>query len=461
MFIERQEELKDLAKEFSRNGKSATLVYGKRRVGKSTLIMEAAKNFDGVVINHIAAEGASLEVCIDMLSYSVTKALSLPEINFNSILVLFEFLNTRPEKILFIIDEYQYLKDSLPARLMDSYMQIAIDHLNDNIKLVLCGSYITIMRELMEEENPLFGRFSRIIHLKPFDYYSSSLFFPNASVRDKIATYSVFGGSPYILSLIDSSYSLEENIKELFLKENSPVRTHIENILFKELKKAFDIGILEIIGNGKKKYSEIATKIDTKKTGNLDKQLKKLIEADIIEKISPINRKDDKKKTFYTLSDNLLRFYFSFIFMNRGRIQLLGVDRYFDAFIKPSLNTFISYRFEEIACEYFARMIKIGKYPEALNIGSYWYDDPKTSTNGEFDCVLEESDGYSFYEVKYYEKPMTKEQCDQEAEQVKSIPKIKSKRIGFVSSSGFDFESEEYELITGEELYSDTLLASG
>ncbi len=455
MFIERKEELKILEREFSKAEKSAILIYGKRRVGKSTLIIEAAKSFNGVVINHIAAEGASYEICLDMLSYSITKALSLPEIKFSSILDIFEYLNTRKEKILLVIDEYQYLKDSLPAKLMDSYIQIAIDRLNDNIKLVLCGSYITIMRELMEEENPLFGRFSSIIHLKPFDYYSSSLFFPNSTVRDKIALYSIFGGSPYILSLIDSSLSLEDNIKELFLKENSPVRVHIENILFKELKKAFDIGILEIIGNGKKKYSEIATKIDVKKTGNLDKQLKKLIDADVIEKVSPINRKDDKKKAFYTISDNLLRFYFSFIFMNRGRIQLLGVDRYFEAFIKRSLNTFISYRFEGIVCEYLARMVKKGKYPTALNIGTYWYDDPKNKVNGEFDCVLEETDGYSFYEAKYYENPLSEKQCNQEAEQVMAILDMSNKRIGFVSASGFDFESDKYELITGDDLFSD------
>jgi len=150
---------------------------------------------------------------------------------------------------------------------------------------------------------------------------------------------------------------------------------------------------------------------------------------------------------------SILTHWFSYIFSSRGRIQLLGEDRLFSAFIKDSLTTFISYRFENIGFQYISRRIKQGIYPEALDLGSYWYDDTKNKTNGEFDIVLAEEKKLAFYEVKFYEKPMQKELCEKEESQVAAIPKIGAHRLGFICSAGFEFSSDQWELITGEDLF--------
>ena len=236
MFIARKKELAELKTEFSSNKKSAVLVYGKRRIGKSTLIKEASKDFDGIVVNHLCVK-SSFEGNLDLLTRSIMISLELPEMKFSTVFDLFSFVNKQNKKILIILDEYQYLKESLKEGEVDSYMQGVIDSLSENVKIVFCGSYIAVMKELLKESNPLFGRFTKIIRLEELDYYDASLFCPNLSNREKIRFYSVFGGSPFVLSNLNYDKSLEENIKNLLIEQDSLLRTHIESVMLTEIRK--------------------------------------------------------------------------------------------------------------------------------------------------------------------------------------------------------------------------------
>ncbi len=99
----------------------------------------------------------------------------------------------------------------------------------------------------------------------------------------------------------------------------------------------------------------------------------------------------------------------------------------------------------------------LGKYPDMDDFGSYWYDDPATKTNGEFDCVIRRGNQYDFYEYKYFDRPMTIAECHQEKEQLDSIRGISVSGVGFVCTGGFAFENtEEYELIDKRTLYFET-----
>ena len=453
MFIGRKKEIQSLKEEFNSEKKSVCLVYGKRRVGKSSLINESTKDFNGLVINHLCIK-SSYEGNLSILCRSVALALNLPvSINFATIFDLFDFLESQNKKILLILDEYQYFKESKKDNEVDSYLQNIVDRMSDKIKIVLCGSYISVMKELIKESNPLFGRFTKILHIEEFDYYDASKFYPELSVKDKIAFYSVFGGSPYVLSNLNYQKSLEENIIDLLINQNSLLRSYIENIMLKEIQKAFDIRILEILGNGKKRYSEIINLLGVNDSGLLDKQLKNLISMETIEKIFPINKSNDKKKQFYVIKDNLMRFYFSYIFSNDSLITKFGEETFFNTYISKSLKTFISLRFEGIVNQYFVRQTHAGNLKNVLDFGSFWYDDAKLGKNAQYDCVLKTEQGYDFYEVKYYENPMTLSECEKEENQIKQMKEITCNKIGFVSSSGFAFSSEKYDLIHGEDLY--------
>ena len=454
MFIGREKELRQLNAELSSwKRKTAVLVYGKRRVGKSTLLSEAAKSFEGVVINHMCVT-STFEGNMELIYQSVSEGLGLPNIRFGSLFEMMDYLKTLDKKILLIIDEYPYLKQTKKKNEVDSYLQAVIDKLPENVKLVLCGSYITVMKELLEEGNPLFGRFSLIQHIRDFDYLDAAKFYPDLSVRDKVAFYAVFGGSPYVLENLDTSLTIRENIERLLLPETGLVRSHIENVILKEIQKSFDARILEILGNGKKRYSEIRDKIVSCETGLLDKQLKILLDMETIQKTEPINRRNDKKKQFYEIVDNLMRFYFTFIFGKAGTIARIGEEQFFNRNIDAILEQFVSRRLEGIALQYFHRAAMLGKYPDIDDFGSYWYDDLATKTNGEFDCVIRRGEKYDFYECKYFDRPMTLKECRQEKEQLDSIKGITVSGVGFVCTGGFTSErSDDFELIDGKALY--------
>lgn len=453
MFVGREKELSELKNQFKSESKSIVLVYGKRRVGKTRLLQEALMDYDGTVVNHLCVK-SSFEGNLRLLCRSVALSFGLsPSFSVASLYDLFDFIKAQNKRTVVILDEYQYFKESGKETDVDSMIQVVADSLPDNIKLVLCGSYITIMKGLLEETDPLFGRFTKIIHLEEFDYLDASRFFPNLPVREKIRFYSVFGGSPYVLCNLDYSKSLEQNIVEYVLEPDSLFRTYIENVALKEIQRAFDIRILEIIGNSRRRFKEIFSMVGFEDSSLLDKQLKNLLNMETISKVVPINAGDDKKKKFYEINDNLMRFYFTYVFSFDSLIYKFGPEKYFENAVSGTLNTFISYRFEKIANQYLVRMAHAGKLDGVLDFGTFWYDDKKNHKNGQFDCVLKYQDGYAFYEVKFYESPMSLRECEVEEKQVRSIVDMVCKRVGFVCSSGFSFTDSRFDLISGSDLY--------
>lgn len=155
-------------------------------------------------------------------------------IHFNSIDDIFKFLFTNNNNIVFVLDEYSYLINKVEG--LNSIVQYYIDMYKDtsNVKLILSGSQVDIMKNMNAYDNPLYGRFNDIIELKEHDYLESSLYYPNFSNEDKLMLYSVFGGEPLYNSLIDDKKSVKENILELMVKENSIVEFNISK--FNELR---------------------------------------------------------------------------------------------------------------------------------------------------------------------------------------------------------------------------------
>ena len=455
MFIGREKELSELEEQFSSERKTSILIYGKRGIGKSTLISQAVRSYPGIVINFECIKSTYLGN-VTLLSKNVCEALNLPEMKFSSLADIFQFLEKQNKQILVILDEYQYLKETGKKEEIDSYMQYIIDHLENQVKIILCGSYITVMRELLEEENPLFGRFTSVIHLQEMDYLTASCFYPDLSSEQKIRIYSVFGGSPYVLSLIQPEKGIAYNIIKYLLPSTGILRIYIENVMLKEIKKAYDVRILEVIGNGKKRYSDINVSLGGDGNGLLDKQLKNLLDMETIHKEFPVNKPDDKKKQFYTISDNLLRFYFAYVFGCSSSLSFLGPEVFYKEKIEPSVSEFISRRFEEIARQYFMIQVRTGKRRGIQNVGTFWYDDPKGKKSNEFDCVLKRREGYDFYECRFMKNPLTRGICDEEKEQIQSVSDILHPvTIGFISASGFSFQSDQYDLISGDDLFDE------
>ena len=452
MFIGREKELTLLQQDYI--GK-AVMVYGKRRVGKTTLIQKALENCQHQTVYYECSKGA-MQDNIDGLVRELARVKMLPvPLNFSTLQDVFIYLNALPKKIVVVIDEYPYLKKATDSATVDSIFQNIIDNRLSNIELVLSGSHIGIMKDLLQERNALYGRFAVTIKLNELNYLDAARFYPDRTPYDKVAHYAVFGGSPFVNQALNPADTLRENVISTILNPVSAVYLYASQLLLSDYSVKINAErIFSVIGNGKKRYTEIEDKLDVKKTGNLSKQIKSLTELEIVSRNSPINKIGDNKKATFEINDNLLRFYFTFIYKNASALQVLGAEAFYDEYVAPTLTDFISRRFEGICRDYFSLQVRSGKLKGVRNIGSYYYDGPVHRKNGEFDVALELADGYAIYEAKYYAQPMTLDEIHREAQQVANIKELAVKQLGFIAINGFVEQEKPYTYLDGNDIFA-------
>ena len=452
-FIGREKELNKIRIALSDEHTKAILVYGRRRMGKTRLIKEAIKDGDAVKIIYRGKTQPILQTIAE-ISAMVMSAIGLGDIPLPSFDALFKFLQGRKEKFIIALDEYQDTK-KLEGDMADALLRNAMDDMPSNVKLILSGSSIRIMESLMKSDNPLYGRFKEIILVDEMDYYDAAKFYPSYSVRDKITLYSVLGGIPWINESINEKLSVEENIINLMLEDKGLARTYAEDVINVECSTInYSTTVFNAIKNGKKHFSEIQSYINIPQIkAQLTRVLKSLIDVRLIRKRAPINS-NSNKSSFYEIRSNIIRFYFAYQDVlcdeNTANMKVLYKNR-----IAQSLNTFVSYRFEEISRSYFLRLSLNGKRPDILKIGSYWYDDKINKKNGEFDVALFLTDEtYEIYESKFLQNKASESLLKEERSKINQIPLKGVKRFGLISSSGFDdISMDDIVLVSGEDLY--------
>ena len=369
MFIARTEELSKLS-DAMRQTDHASLVYGKRRVGKTRLIKEALKQQGQSVIYYECIKGTvqeNINAFVKLLSE--LRVLTFAS-SFQSFTDVFAFLNSLQRSFVIVIDEYPYLSSLSDPEIVDSVFQTIIDQRLSNIHLVISGSQVSVMKDLLKKGNALYGRFQLILHLHELNYRDAALFYPSKTPYEKIAFYSVFGGSPFVLQELREEETLEQNISRTILDESSAVFLYVSNLLLTDYSNAVNAErILSVLGNGKKKYSELEKALQANSTGSLAKQLKSLQAMELVNQLYPINRPDDSKKKFYEINDNLVRFWYTYLYHNKSALQMIGAEEFFDQYISPTLlSEYVPHRFEELCRSFFSHLAKVGQLPGITNI---------------------------------------------------------------------------------------------
>ncbi|WP_162849886.1 ATP-binding protein [Anaeroplasma bactoclasticum] len=453
MFYGRKKEINLIKSVFNENNK-AILIYGKRRVGKTTLIKESIKEYDSIYFECLED---TIEKNIESFKETMSKqGVIVPSyVTFNDFIDIFSYLDSLNQKYVIVIDEYPYLKSLNNPSYIDSMFQNVIDNYIKNLNIIISGSSMKIMNEILKESNALFGRFKETLLIEEFNHLEASTYYYNdLTPYDKVAFYSVFGGSPYINESINPKISIKDNIINTFLKNSNNVYNYADNLLLSDSSNRIQAKrIISTLGNSKKKYSELESILDKEKTGKINVSLKSLIELKLVSKVFPINKPNDSKKSFYEIKDNAIRFFYTYVYNYKSNLEILGPNVFYDEYIKDSINTYVSHRFEDICRSYFSIQVKNGNLKGIRNIGTYYYDDSVSKQNGEFDVALDAKDGFDIYEVKYLKKPFDIASLNKEVSQIQNIKGIKINKIGFISVNGFDFNSDEYELLDGNKLF--------
>ena len=456
-FLGRTEQKKKLHRIMEKNGQAVTLIYGRRRVGKSELIKQVLKEADIPSIYYECKQTTELNN-VDSLAVLIAGEFGLPKPAFGSMEEVLDFLFQKAcqEKLIFVLDEYSYLRECVTG--LDSILQSFIDKYSDSskLKLILCGSFVDVMESLLSNENPLYGRVDLTINLKPMDYLEAALFYPEFSDEDKVRLYSVFGGIPHFNRLIDPALTVRENIMELIASPGARLENEVSMYLKSEISKIINANeVFDALARGFSKYSDILSQSHVSSGPAMVDVLDKLIRMELVEKQVPINDEKNRKKMSYRIIDNLSLFYYRYIFRYLSQMNVMEPELFYERYIKEDFETaYVPRAFETICKQYLIHLNRQGLLEEPFEkIGKYYYDDPVQKRNGEFDIVTKDAKGYIFYEAKFRREPVSADMIRTEISQVEATG-FQCYKYGFLSRSGFAFNREDsLILITLEEMY--------
>ncbi|WP_170019362.1 ATP-binding protein [Campylobacter sp. RM16190] len=442
MFADRVKELKLLNDEYSSSNFSFTVLYGRRRVGKTTLLKEFIKDkpsiyFLATLENFNVVLNRFKDIVAEFLQDSLLKSLGLTDIK-----QLFKYLSNKKigKKLIIIIDEFQYLS-KIDSSIPSQFQYIVDELLKDkNIHLILCGSIISMMYEqTLSYGSPLYGRRTSDIKLEAIEFDYLKEFFNNKSKEELIELYSVLYGVPKYLEMFIYSGDIFNSIETNILNPNGYLYNEPQFILQNEVNEPITyFSILEAIANGEHKIGNIAGKLN-KNVQNITSFISKLIELDIIYKDVPITESNPlkSKKGLYFIKDNFFRFWFSYVLPYKSQLEI-GNTNYVLSILKENFNSFISPIYEKLALRYMMNNYSL------IKCGRWWDKDT------EIDVVGIAQDYLIVAECKYSNKKVGIDVLKELQEKSKKIDSnLPIKHFFIFSKSGF---TDELKKLNGDEI---------
>ena len=403
MFIGREKELSDLNEMYSQNKFQLFVLYGRRRVGKTTLLNEFCKGKDTIFYS---AEQSNNKLNLEKFSNLVFQFYGENTLEpFSSWGNALTYINDRQKdkRIVIVFDEFPYLVKKNKALL--SELQHLIDHKLQfgNLFIILCGSYMGFMeKEVLSSKSPLFGRRTGQLHMKSFDYNTSLRFLEGFTDEEKLMLYGAFGGTALYLQQIQADKNFEENIRNAFLRTTAYLYEEPLLLLRQEVQEpGIYSAIIEAIAGGATRSNEIATKIDEEPAKCL-KYIKTLCELGILYKETPFGEKQSSRKTIYGISDFMFRFWYRYVFTNRTLIETGAQDAIWQKRVQPSYSDYMGLVFEKICCDYLMLQNIKGNLPILFTkIGRWWGSHSTSHSQIEIDIVANEGKDYLLCECKW------------------------------------------------------------
>ncbi len=371
-FYNREKELEVLNHNSEQSKKSScfTVMVGRRRIGKTSLLMESVK---GEKYLYLFVSRKSEPLLCEQFQKEVSEVLGMQIFGtITQFRDIFEqlLIFAKKEHFTLIIDEFQEFNNINPSIFSD--IQNLWDTYKDKTKInfIACGSIYSMMMKIFEnQKEPLFGRLTSKIMLHSFNVNVIKNILndynPKYTFEDLLCLYMLTGGVPkYISLLMENEATTKNKMLNMFTRLDSPFLNEGKDLLVSEFGKEYGIyfSILQLIASGKNKQTEIDSIIG-KNTGAYLVNLQK--EYSLITKYKPIFSKPESRNTRWVLNDNYLRFWFRFIFPNQSLLEMGKYDL---------LQEIINKNYEQYSGlmleKYFRE--KLVENEKITNIGSYW-----------------------------------------------------------------------------------------
>ena len=368
MIFDRELELKVLQDAATSGKAELIVVYGRRRIGKTTVIREFLSKVNGV---YLFTPRGSIEDILSVFSEDVREqtgefvALS----DWQSFL---QYIKMKSKSTFIVaIDEFQRISEAYPPAMTllqhywDSYLS------NSKIILILIGSVVGMIEKIaLLGDSPLFGRKTRELKIDVIPYLITRRFWRKYSEEEKIEAYGFFGGTPGYFTLVDDSITPLENVENLILAPGARLSNEPEYLLTEETRTPSTyMSILFQISQGKRGLP--LSKIKTRR-GTPTVYLRTLSKMGIIDRLESLAQGN----RIYIMADEFFRFWFKFIY---PRQSLLEAKKGYliKSKIEDEKSDYLSFTFEKILRELVifssGRELKGVKIPIVEKIGSYWW----------------------------------------------------------------------------------------
>ena len=375
-FVDRKKEFARLQTALQREKPQFIAVYGRRRIGKSTLIKKVMDFSRGDI--YFLADKTSEPSQRQLFSTTVDMSIEgFSMASYPTWESLFVSLNRSVDhRITVCLDEFPYLVKSCPA--LPSILQKLLDDKKLKFDLIICGSSQQMMQGfVLDSKEPLYGR---ALH---------------RDAEQAVREYAVWGGVPRYWVLRENYDSLHDAIENLLLTSEGTLYDEPSKLLYDEMRDTVQASsILSFIGNGANKLSEIASRAEKQAT-DITLQLSRLKELGFINKEIPFGESEKKsKKGLYHISDPLLRFHYRYVLPYRSLIELGNSAAVLNVLTKTE-NDYTSQAWEELCRNYisthgFGDII----YQMASRWwGSYYNEEKAQYLPVELDVVAESFDG--------------------------------------------------------------------
>lgn len=403
MFIGRGKELDNLEKRWKKGSFECVVVYGRRRIGKTTLIRRFCEGRAAIFTSAIESSiGENLKIIDAAVAlYATGVDISDSAAGFPDFEAALEtiFRLAQRERIIWVIDEYPYLAQSDPS--VSSRLQHAIDRYKDNSKLmlILSGSSMSFMeRQVLGYKSPLYGRRTSQMKIEPFDFLESLEYLKGMDAEEGAAVYGITNGIPQYLAQFDPAVTLADNIRDNVIDTSAFLFEEPMNLMQQELRKPMEYNnVIRAIASGHSRLNEIAT-ASHMDTSLLVSYVNNLIDLGIVGRQTPFGH-EKSRRPLYHIVDGFFRFWYSLVAPRLSLIQAGQIDLAMNG-IMAAMSRFMGPVFENM-CRQWLWSCNGADDPLPFPIaemGRWWGPDPASHRQEEIDIVargLDEHDGAS------------------------------------------------------------------
>ena len=436
----RDEEIGKLRSFVSRAATKAMAVYGRRRTGKTALMLDYLSGEGKGIAIYYQCSSFDYQACLSDFVTTLSQTLGENSVlrSLRTFRDVFSYLaeSGRAEGKVIIIDEFPFLAkkgENVPVE-----FQWIIDHAVKGYKLILLGSNLSfIKKQIGDSESPLYGRFDEILRIRPFSFQEVYRLFPD--FEDAVNVYAQTGGiAQYVMFFLDYP-SVGDGTNSLFLERNGRLFSEAENLLMQELREITTYTlILRAIGSGEKDSGKIAAKcgLDSK---NIFPYLRKLMDLELVSVVeNPLQKKKNGNR--YRISDTFFRFHYSFIEPNLSMITAIG-SRSRSYVLNEQYSEFLGFVYEDI--------IRSGCYEYAVQgifpfmprtVGKWWGNILEAGVwkESEIDVVAYDDHNIILGECKFRNKAVGVNELDALKAKAAFLP-VQERNVYYLlaSKSGF------------------------